>query len=225
VNREPQAVPGSHPRWPPPQVTINLGNLDPDVILKPSLIRYSGDPIQCIRRSHGARQPVYALVSPLLIAAASYLPYSSSRWFVDCADETRELPALPSSLCRSQSLLGPCAALSHQWEALCPSQPWNVCLQSPISLLSSGLLDVPCLGALRWSAGHGKWWYAVPLTWLHWRWWIWLTVSTDLEASITLTDSKDNNQYHNASIIPLLVNGILVALYEVCSNQIALCLC
>lgn len=38
-------------------------------------------------------------------------------------------------------------------------------------------------------------------------------------ASITLTDSKDNKQYHNTYIIPLLVNGILVALYEVCSNQ------
>jgi hypothetical protein len=58
----------------------------------------------------------------------------------------------------------------------------------------------------------------MPLTWLHWRWWIWLIVSTDLEASITLTDLKDNNQYYNASIIPLLVNGILVALYKVCSN-------
>ena len=47
----------------------------------------------------------------------------------------------------------------------------------------------------------------------------------DPEAYITLTDSIDNNQYHNAYIIPLLVNGILVALYEVCSNQTALRLC
>lgn len=47
----------------------------------------------------------------------------------------------------------------------------------------------------------------------------------DRDAFITLTDSIDDNQYHNAYIIPLFVNGILVALYEVCSDQTALRLC
>jgi len=38
-------------------------------------------------------------------------------------------------------------------------------------------------------------------------------------ASIILTDPKDNKQYRNVYITPLLVSGILVAMYEVCLNQ------
>lgn len=44
-------------------------------------------------------------------------------------------------------------------------------------------------------------------------------------ACITRTNSKDNNQHRNACIILLLVNGILPAIYEACSNQTAQTLC
>jgi hypothetical protein len=69
----------------------NLGNLDPDAILKSSLICNSGDPVQCIRRSRGTRRPRVPIAHHCCCILFASLILSLIV-FVDCADEARPQP-------------------------------------------------------------------------------------------------------------------------------------